>query len=200
MKYVYYLLALSGVVSAPLHAISLGDAIESSRKGGEEKSAAIATARVEDIVCSINEAELCTVLELPDAMSSGRYIKASKDDQVVLFISGKLSNKGKKKRSAGIPAFLSAEQKKYEGKALFFKGVSPKAWMISLNPDEEYEFGAYFYLPVTAIVGGKLVVANDEVFSKKTAEMELPFNRQTTVHDRYEKRKITDNPFDAREG
>lgn len=196
MKRICYLLLSALAGGASLHAASLGDAIESSKEVVKEKAPVIASAVVENVECAISEATLCAELYLPDAFS-GKRLKPSQEGQVVLFIRGKLTNKGSKKTTTDTPRFLSAEGKKYEGKDMFFHGVKSKELFITLNPDEEYDFATYFFLPVQAVIGGKLLFKNDSPFSGRSATMELNFDRSTTIHDVLTKGGITDNPFDV---
>ena len=198
MKLNQLMIAVAALGCFPVYAVSLGDAIESSKKEEKKDEPVLASGSVNGVLCTISEATLCEELQLPDGMSSRRRIKASKEGQVILFIKGKFLNQGDEKGSADIPKFLSSENKTYDGTTLYFHGVKAKVPFICLNPDEEYAFASYFFLPVNAIIGGKLLYENANPFSKKSAKMELKFDRSTTIHDSLIKAGITDNFLDAR--
>lgn len=83
-------------------------------------------------------------------MLSSKLIKPVQEGRVILFIRGKLVNKGKKEAATSTPPFFSPKYKAYESKMLFFLGRLPQHLGIILSPDEFYEFAAYFILPVRA--------------------------------------------------
>ena len=85
----------------------------------------------------------------------------------------------------------------YDGKALYYKGVKPKGPFIFINPDEEYSFVVYYFLPPAAVIGGKLLFTDNKLISKARGEVDLHFDRSTAVEDKLTKEGITDNPFDA---
>ena len=117
--------------------------------------------------------------------------------QLVLFVRGKFLNQGANEIDMKLPKFCSAEGKTYEGEDLYIKGVTPQELGISLNPDQEYTFVAYYFFPLAAVIGGKLIFADDEFDSEERGEVDLHFDRSTSVEDKLTKKGITDNPFDA---
>lgn len=196
----YHMIAMAALLgSAPVYAASLGDAIKAAEAAPKTVEAAVAKGALGSVECVISEAALCSELWLPDAFRSGRTIKPEQEGQLILFITGSFTNKGEKSATPEIPAFLSAEGKKYKGKSLYFHGVKCKEPFISLNPDEKYRFSAYFMLPTSAIIGGKLLLKESNPFSSTQVEIDLPFDAESTVHDKLTKKGITNNSFDARD-
>lgn len=189
------LTAIIGVL--PLQAATLGEAIESAKEAAQERETVVATGELNKVKCVIYEATLCTELKLPDAMSSGKRIKPDQGGQLILLIRGKYTNEGDTKASMEIPKIRSAGGKTYEGKELYFKGEKAKTMFISLNPDEEYMFAAYYLLPPDAVIGGKLLLDHGNPFDRKMAEINLNFDQNTVVQDSVVKEAMTDNPFDT---
>ena len=198
MKKTIFALLLFAAGGMTALSASLGDALDASQKEMKREEPILGSATVNDIECAIYEASLCEVLHMPDAMRSAQRIKPSKEDQIVLFVRGKFCNKGAEKESASLPKFLSSNNKKYDGKALFYHGKESKELFIQLNPDEEYEFAVYFFLPVKGLVESKLLFEDDNPFSDTSATMDLKFNRSTPILDVLTKNGITNNPFDVR--
>ena len=193
MKSTYILFVSLGIL--PLHAASLGDVIDASKESTVQEQA-LGITEVSHVQCTVLEASLCSALVLPDAMEK-HTISSPQKGQLVLFVRGRFLNKGAKKIDMELPQFCSAEGKMYEGEDLYIKGVEAQDLGISLNPDQEYTFVAYYFLPSAAIIGGKLVFADDEFDSEERGEVDLHFDRSTTVEDELTKKGITENPFDA---
>ena len=189
----YILFAILGIL--PLQAASLRDAIDASKEAAVQEQALGAT-EVSHVQCTVLEASLCSALVLPGAMEK-HTISSPQKGQLVLFVRGKFLNQGANKIDMELPQFCSAQGKMYEGEDLYIKGVKPQELGISLNPDQEYTFVAYYFLPSAAIIGGKLVFADDEFDSEERGEVDLHFDRSTSVEDKLTKKGITDNPFDA---
>ena len=190
----YILFALLGIL--PLHAASLGDAIDASKEAAVQEQA-LGTTEVSHVQCTALEASLCSALVLPDAMGRRKTISSPQEGQLVLFVRGKFLNRGAEKIDMELPKFCSADEKMYDGKALYYKGVKPKGPFIFINPDEEYSFVVYYFLPPTAVIGGKLLFTDNKLISKARGEVDLHFDRSTAVEDKLTKEGITDNPFDA---
>ena len=192
----YILFAILGIL--PLHAASLGDAIDATKEAAEQEQA-LGTTEVSHVQCTVLEASLCSALVLPDAMGREKTIASSQGGQLVLFVRGKFANHGSKRIDMKLPQFCSADEKMYDGKGLYYKGVKPKGPFIFLNPDEEYSFVIYYFLPPAAVLGGKLVFSDNEFASRARGDVDLPFDRSTPVEDKLTKKGITDNPFDAKD-
>ena len=192
----YILFAILGIL--PLHAASLGDAIDATKEAAEQEQA-LGTTEVSHVQCTVLEASLCSALVLPDAMGREKTIASPQGVQLVLFVRGKFANHGSKKIDMKLPQFCSADEKMYDGKGLYYKGVKPEDLFIFLNPDEEYSFVIYYFLPPAAVLGGKLVFSDNEFASRARGDVDLPFDRSTPVEDKLTKKDITDNPFDAKD-
>ena len=192
----YILFAILGIL--PLQAASLGDAIDASKEAAVQEQA-LGTTEVSHVQCTVLEASLCSALVLPDAMGGEKTLSSPQGGQLVLFVRGKFANRGSKKIDMKLPQFCSADEKMYDGKGLYYKGVKPKDLFIFLNPDEEYSFVIYYFLPPAAVLGGKLVFSDNEFASRARGDVDLPFDRSTTVEDELTKKGITDNPFDAKD-
>ena len=190
----YILFAILGIL--PLQAASLGDAIDASKEAAVQEQA-LGTTEVSHVQCTVLEASLCSTLVLPDAMGGEKSIASPQGGQLVLFVRGKFANQGTKKIDMELPKFCSAEEKTYEGEDLYIKGVEPQALGISLNPDQEYTFAVYYFLPPSSVIGGKLIFADDEFDSEERGEIDLHFDHSTPVEDELTKTGITDNPFNA---
>ena len=190
----YILFAILGIL--PLQAASLGDAIDASKEAAVQEQA-LGTTEVSHVQCTVLEASLCSALVLPDAMGREKTIASPQGVQLVLFVRGKFANHGSKKIDMKLPQFCSADEKMYEGKDLYYKGVKPKGPFIFMNPDEEYSFVVYYFLPPAAVIGGRLVFTDNQFASKARGDVDLHFDRSTPVEDELTKKGITDNPFDA---
>ena len=190
----YLLSVLPGIL--PLQAASLGVAIDASKEAAVQEQA-LGTTEVSHVQCTVLEASLCSALVLPDAMGGEKTLSSPQGGQLVLFVRGKFLNQGANKIDMKLPKFCSAEGKTYEGEDLYIKGVKPQELGISLNPDQEYTFVAYYFLPLAAVIGGKLIFADDEFDSEERGEVDLHFDRSTSVEDKLTKKGITENPFDA---
>lgn len=191
-KIVAIAVSLTAIVSGgfTLQAASPGEG-GSAAAAAKEEEPCIAKADQGNISCIIREARLCSVLNLPDATSSGRYLKPSQDGFVILFIKGQFCNKGAAETTAALPVFLSVEKKQYEAKGLYFPGAKAMDYFIFLNPGEVYDFACYYFLPLTSIIGGKLLIPGGVPVAEA---MVLPFDRTTTIHDVYTGRGVTDSP------
>lgn len=190
-----FLIVCIGVL--PLQAATLGDAIDAAKDAPKAEEPVVASGELDRVECVLNEVTVCSALILPDAMLSGKGIKPEQAGQMVLFISGKFTNKGDRKTSIDTPQLRSAGGKTYTGKDLYFKGVESKGPFISLNPDEEYRFAAYYLVPADAIVGGKLLLKKNNPFERGVTEIDLKLDLKTEVLDKCVKNGVTDNPFDA---
>ena len=181
----------------PLQAESLGDAIDASKEAAVQEQA-LGTTEVSHVQCTVLEASLCSALVLPNAMGGEKTITSPQGGQLVLFVHGKFANHGSKKIDMKLPQFCSADDKMYEGKDLYYKGAKSKGPFIFINPDEEYSFVIYYFLPPAAVIGGKLVFTDNKFASKARGDVDLHFDRSTPVEDELTKKGITDNPFDAK--
>lgn len=190
-----FLIACVGML--PLQAATLGDAIDAAKEASKAEEPVVASGQLDRVECVIHEATVCSALVLPDSMLSGKTIKSGQGGHVVLFVSGKFTNKGDKRTSMDTPQLRSAGGKTYEGKDLYFKGVDAKDFSITLNPDEEYRFAAYYLVPADAIVGCKLLLKKDNPFARGAAEIDLKLDLKTEVLDELVKKGVTDNSFDA---
>lgn len=190
-----FLIACVGML--PLRAATLGDAVDAAKEAPKAEEPVIAAGQLDLVECVINEVRVCSVLILPDAMFSGKSIKPGQEGHVVLFVSGKFTNKGDEETSMDTPQLRSAGGKTYTGEDLYFKGAEVKDFSITLNPDEEYRFAAYYLVPPDAIVGGKLLLKKDDPFERGAAEIDLKLDLKTEVLDKLVKKGVTDNSFDA---
>ena len=177
---------------------SLGEVAEAAEDTAKAEAPCISTATVEDITCDIREVSLCSVLLLPDAMSTGRRFEPPQG-HLILYVRGKYLNRGKEHASVELPKFISVEHKHYDGKELYIRGQEAKSFFFSLNPDEAYEFACYYLLPIRSIANGKLNFRKNTLTSRRSANLELYLSFATRIHDILIRKGITDNPFDVDE-
>lgn len=182
----------------PLQAVSLGDVVaaEQRKAAGAPAKVSIGTGEVAGVHVTVQDAALTKYLYMPDAMRSCRNVKPQANDYIILFVRGTYTNKNRKKQYMKSARFVSASGKIFEGEDLFAKG-SDASPMLSLNPDETSEFMAYFQIPVTEVMGGSLLCAEDGFVRAEECRINLKLSAKSEVSDKLTRGGITSNVFDA---